>query len=59
MPESIRPDGRAPDQLREITFQGDVAPNAHGSVLVAYGNTRVICAAMIENKVPGWMRAQE
>jgi len=58
MTESIRPDGRAPDQLRPISFQADVAPNAHGSVLVAFGNTRVICAAMIENKVPGWMRQQ-
>lgn len=58
MTETIRPDGRAPDQLREITFQADVAPNAHGSVLVAFGNTRVICGAMIENKVPGWMRQQ-
>ncbi|HUG12728.1 MAG TPA: ribonuclease PH [Opitutaceae bacterium] len=58
MTESIRPDGRAPDQLREITFQGDVAPNAHGSVLVGFGGTRVICAAMIERGVPGWMRQQ-
>lgn len=58
MTDSLRPDGRAPDQLREITFLPDVAPNAHGSVLVGFGNTRVICAAMIEGKVPGWMRQQ-
>ena len=58
MTEPIRPDGRAPDQLREITFLGDVAPNAHGSVLVGFGGTRVICAAMIEKGVPGWMRQQ-
>lgn len=58
MTDFSRPDGRTPDQLREITFQADVAPNAHGSVLVAFGNTKVICAAMIEGKVPGWMRQQ-
>ncbi|MBE2215154.1 MAG: ribonuclease PH [Opitutaceae bacterium] len=53
-----RPDGRAPTQLRPITFQPDIAPYAHGSVLVSYGNTRVICAAMLEPKVPSWMRQQ-
>jgi ribonuclease PH len=58
MTESIRPDGRTSDQLREITFQADVAPHAHGSVLVGFGGTRVICAAMIEKGVPGWMRQQ-
>ncbi len=58
MPEFARPDGRRPDQLRPLTFQADIAPNAHGSVLVSFGNTRVICAAMIEPKVPAWMRQQ-
>ncbi|MBK8478926.1 MAG: ribonuclease PH [Opitutaceae bacterium] len=58
MPEFARPDGRRPDQLRPLTFQPDIAPNAHGSVLVSFGNTRVICAAMIEPKVPAWMRQQ-
>ncbi len=58
MAASIRPDGRAPDALRPISFQADFAPNATGSVLVSFGNTRVICGATLENKVPGWMRAQ-
>ncbi len=58
MPESARHDGRRPDQLRPIAFQPDIAPNADGSVLVSFGNTRVICAAMIEPKVPTWMRQQ-
>lgn len=53
-----RPDGRRPDQLREITFEPNVAPHAQGSVLVGFGATRVICAAMIERKVPSWMRQQ-
>ncbi|MEO0509630.1 MAG: ribonuclease PH [Verrucomicrobiota bacterium] len=53
-----RPDGRAVDQLRSISFQPGIAPHSLGSVLVSFGNTRVICAASIDNKVPGWMRAQ-
>lgn len=58
-PEQVqRPDGRAPDQLRPVTFQTGIAPHASGSVLVGFGDTRVICAATIEDRVPGWMRAQ-
>ena len=53
-----RPDGRAIDQLRELTFTPDFAPNADGSVLCAFGNTKVICAASIDNNVPRWMKAQ-
>lgn len=53
-----RPDGRANDALRPITFEADFAPHATGSVLASFGNTRVICGATLENKVPGWMRAQ-
>ncbi len=54
-----RLDGRLFDQLRPITFQPDIAPHATGSVLVGYGNTRVICSAMIEEKVPRWMKEQQ
>jgi ribonuclease PH len=55
---STRADGRAADQLRPISFEAGIAPNATGSVLVSLGNTRVICGATIEARVPGWMRAQ-
>ena len=54
-----RPDNRAPDQLRPIRFDIGIAPHATGSVLVATGNTRVICAAMIEEGVPRWMKEQQ
>lgn len=54
-----RPDGRSVDQLREIKFETGIAPHALGSVLVSFGQTRVICAASIDNRVPGWMRAQK
>jgi len=53
-----RPDGRQPDQLRSISFIPNVAPHATGSVLVSFGDTRVICSATVEEDVPRWMRAQ-
>ena len=54
-----RPDGRASDQIRPISFTPNFAPHSTGSVLVASGDTRVICSAMIEESVPGWMKAQK
>ena len=53
-----RSDNRTPDQLREIRFQPDIAPNATGSVLVSFGKTQVICAATIQDEVPRWMKMQ-
>lgn len=58
MSEDIRLDGRRCDQMRPIGFDLGVAPNATASVLVSFGNTRVICAATVEKRVPGWMQAQ-
>ena len=55
---TLRFDGRTYDQLRQITFQTNIAPHATGSVLVSFGNTKVICAATIEKKVPNWMASQ-
>jgi ribonuclease PH len=53
-----RTDGRTPDQLRKIEYVLDVAPHAAGSVLIAFGNTRVICTACINEEVPRWMKVQ-
>lgn len=53
-----RADGRTPDQLRPVSFQAGIAPHATGSVLVRFGQTQVICAAMIEPSVPVWMKQQ-
>lgn len=58
MTEDIRLDGRRCDQMRPIGFELGVAPHATASVLVGFGNTRVICAATVEKRVPGWMQAQ-
>ena len=54
-----RPSGRALDEMRSVEFESGIAPHANGSVLCSFGNTRVICSAMIEDKVPGWMRQQK
>jgi ribonuclease PH len=54
----IRSDARALDELRPVTFLPAIAPHAAGSVLVGFGNTRVIVAAMIEESVPPWMKYQ-
>jgi len=53
-----RHDGRSRGELRKIEIQPGIAPHAQGSVLVSFGNTRVICAAMIEESVPRWMKEQ-
>ena len=53
-----RSDGRIPDQIRPVHFELNIAPHASGSVLVAMGNTRVICSVMIEETVPRWMKEQ-
>ena len=44
---TLRTDGRRADQLRQVTFEANIAPYASGSVLVGFGLTRVICAATI------------
>jgi ribonuclease PH len=53
-----RPDGRLYDELRKISFETGFAPNATGSVLCSFGNTKVICAATIDERVPRWMKVQ-
>ena len=53
-----RHDGRTVNDLRKVKIKKGIAPAATGSVLISMGNTQVICAVNIEDKVPGWMRAQ-
>lgn len=54
----MRPSGRANDEMRQVTFTRDFTCHAEGSVLVEFGNTKVICTASIEENVPGWMRGK-
>ena len=62
----MRPSGRAPDQLRELSFTRNYTVHAEGSVLVAFGGTKVLCTASVEEGVPrflkgkgqGWLTAE-
>ena len=54
----IRKDSRTFDQMRPVSIVPGIAPNAAGSVLVSFGNTKVICAVTYERKVPHWMIQQ-
>jgi ribonuclease PH len=52
----MRPSGREASELRDLRFITDYTMHAEGSVLAEFGNTRVLCTASIEERVPGWMR---
>ena len=52
----MRPSGREASQLRELSFIPDFTKHAEGSVLASFGDTRVLCTASIEERVPPWMR---
>jgi ribonuclease PH len=62
----MRPDGRRPDQLRPISIETGAVAYAEGSALVCFGDTRVLCAATVEERVPpyrkgtgsGWVTAE-
>ncbi len=50
----MRPSGRNPDQMREVCLTRHYTKHAEGSVLVEFGDTKVICTASIEDRVPRW-----
>jgi ribonuclease PH len=54
----MRPSKRAPDEMRQVSFERGVARYAEGSCLVKFGNTHVLCAASLEDKPPPWLRGQ-
>ena len=53
-----RPSKRAPDQLRPVTITRNYTRHAEGSVLIEFGDTKVICTASIEDKVPGFLKGK-
>ncbi|MEO8160155.1 MAG: ribonuclease PH [Arenimonas sp.] len=53
-----RPSGRAPDQLRTIHIERQFTRHAEGSVLISFGDTRVLCTASVENRVPAFLRGK-
>ena len=54
----MRPDGRAPHELRPLHITRDYTDMADGSVLVEMGRTRVLCTASVSDEVPRWMRGR-
>lgn len=52
-----RPAGRSADRMRRVTLTRDVMKNAHGSCLAEFGDTRVMCTATLEERLPAWRRA--
>jgi ribonuclease PH len=54
----MRPSGRRPDELRPVSFKTNFTRYAEGSVLAEFGETRVLCTASVENRVPHWLRGQ-
>ena len=58
MNEPERADGRAYDALRPVTIEPRPLAYAEGSALISVGNTRVLCAATLEERVPPWLRGQ-
>jgi ribonuclease PH len=53
-----RPSARAADQLRSVSIQRNYTKHAEGSVLICFGDTKVLCTASVENRVPGFLRGK-
>ena len=54
----MRPSGRAPDQMRAIAIEPAFTKHAEGSCLISFGDTRVLCTASVEEKVPPFLRGK-
>ncbi len=54
----MRPSGRAPDQMRTITIEPNFTKHAEGSVLVGFGDTKVLVTASVEDRLPPWLRGK-
>ncbi|MDP7600174.1 MAG: ribonuclease PH [Rhodospirillales bacterium] len=52
----MRPSGRAPNQMRDVTIEPNFNKHAEGSCLIKFGDTHVICTATVEDRVPPWLR---
>ncbi|MGB3797851.1 MAG: ribonuclease PH [Alteraurantiacibacter sp.] len=54
----MRPSGRAPDEMRTITIETGFTKHAEGSCLISFGETRVLCTASVEERIPPWLRGK-
>ena len=56
---TVRPSGRQPNELRTITIERNYTAHAEGSVLISCGNTKVLCTASVEERVPGFLKGKK
>ena len=54
----MRPSGRAPDEMRTITIEPHFTRHAEGSVLISFGDTRVLVTASVEERLPPWLKGK-
>ena len=54
----MRPSGRAADEMREISIETGYTKHAEGSCLISFGETRVLCTASVEERIPPWLRGK-
>jgi len=54
----MRPSGRAPDEMRAVTIETGFTKHAEGSCLISFGETRVLCTASVEERIPPWLRGK-
>ena len=54
----MRPSGRQPDEMRPVSFERNYTCHAEGSVLVSFGNTKVLCTASVEQQIPRWLKGK-
>lgn len=54
----MRPSGRANDEMRQVKFTRNYTMHAEGSVLVEFGNTKVLCTATVDDRTPPWLRGK-
>lgn len=54
----MRPSGRAADEMREISIETGFTKHAEGSVLIGFGDTKVLCTASVEERIPPWLRGK-
>ncbi|MEY3932315.1 MAG: ribonuclease, partial [Pseudomonadota bacterium] len=56
--EPVRPSGRVPTEMRPVTLERRFTRHAEGSVLVSFGDTKVLCTASVEERVPGFLKGK-
>ena len=54
----MRPSKRQLDEMRQVSIEKSIAPQAEGSCLISFGNTKVLCTASVETKLPPWLRGK-